>query len=350
MKNGITTHHHFHTTITSAVAHLERESRKYLLLGYITGAVFISSLEPFITYKEHPIIQDKSEKRKHIIVTFITLPSEPETPEPSVIEQKNREIIQERIEEIIKEEFQEEPFFEKSADNSFQLTTPFQTFPDIGAVLVIPVQDTLKQPDELAIFPKNPKPEKKPVFTIKEPEDERRRFKKDFFGFELQSIGFVPLHIGRHAVKSTVWKIGDIIKKKNSKKIRHERFATLNHKDVRMLILLWRDERIDPRKLSKKDRLFIAEKSSGKTMTHASYLSDMEKRGIVTSLMVSGRIVFKTNFSRDEVLHSLVNVYSSRDIVAENDSVFSYIKLINNGYDSSKKKIIVPETIPRHYK
>ena len=109
------------------------------------------------------------------------------------------------------------------------------------------------------------------------------------------------------------------------------------------MILFWRDGLLNPYKLTKNDRLFIMDikQNTYEVMTHKMYLLEMEKRGLVSSLVVDGVLVFRVNFSRSEVLDVLFFAYKL-DVPDEKDSINEYIQLITSCYDSSKDKVIIP--------
>ena len=79
---------------------LERETQKFLYIGFIIGIVFISSLELIYLFRKPAYyITSEISIRKPIRAELITIPSETETPEPPVIKQKQQEDKQIIIEE-----------------------------------------------------------------------------------------------------------------------------------------------------------------------------------------------------------------------------------------------------------
>ena len=81
---------------------------------------------------------------------------------------------------------------------------------------------------------------------------------------------------------------------------------------------------------------------SDEIMTHAKYCEKMEKKGLASSLMVSGRIVYRANFSRSEILNAFVKAYSLSDESGNKDTISKYIELIQRCYDLSTYKTSIP--------
>ena len=120
--------------------------------------------------------------------------------------------------------------------------------------------------------------------------------------------------------------------------------SLITEKDLRFMILFWRDGLLNPYKLTRNDRLFIMDikQNTYEVMTHEMYLLGMEKRGLVSSLVVAGVLVFRVNFSRSEVLDSFFFAYKNIDEEDKKCAVNEYIMLITSCYDSSKNKVIIP--------
>ena len=95
------------------------------------------------------------------------------------------------------------------------------------------------------------------------------------------------------------------------------------------MVLLWRYDRVDPRRISHCDRLYINKTKSEYIVPHFTYLKDMEKRGLASSLKKNGRIVYKANFSRDEILHTFISAFDAIKEAETKDVVLSYIDIIN---------------------
>ena len=128
--------------------------------------------------------------------------------------------------------------------------------------------------------------------------------------------------------------------------MKNSNFSAVTGKDLRFMILLWRDGLLDPYKLSMHDRLFIHEvkRDTDKIMTHEMYLMEMEKRGLTSSLVYEGRLVFRANFSRNEVFGSYMLTYRDKKGSDEIDRINNYIDLIALCYDGSAHKVVIPET------
>ena len=340
---------------------LERENQKFFYIGFALGIVCIVLLDPFIEFRDYTDLAQfhavKIEAGKTIKVELITIPRETEKLTTPIIEQERKEeeqlIIDKRdfvelpvadIADTIDKEISEEKIV-----SMLQQTGPPKKFPDLSAgrdfpAYEIPAQDTIKPPDGWLLFPKQqPEPEKIETIPVEEIKDERRRFRQDVFGIPLGGIGVLPVHLGRHAAKSLVWKIQDIFKERRIEEARNSNFTLITEKDLRFMILLWRDGLLNPHKLSKNDILFIVDvkQNTYEVMTHKMYLLEMEKRGLVSSLVVDGDLVFRVNFSRSEVLDVLFFAYKL-DVPDEKDSINEYIQLITSCYDSSKDKVIIP--------
>ena len=204
--------------------------------------------------------------------------------------------------------------------------------------------DTIIPPEGMVLFPKlPPDPEKKLTIPVEDIKDERRKFDDTIGGFQMIGpLAFVPL-LGRHLPKSIIWKIQDISKRRKIIEIKKNNFNNLNEKELRLMILTWRDGLLNPFKLSKRDRSFLAESKSDKIMTNKKYLDEMEKRGFVSSLLITGQIFYRANFSRLEILQSFIKAFCNIDEYNEKDTILKYIELINSCYDISKNKIIIPE-------
>lgn len=337
---------------------LERENQKFFYIGFALGIVCIVSLEPFVEFRV-----DIDRTRVHTVtgkpirVELITLPRETEkSSAPSITQEKiekKQQIIDRKdlvelpvadvadtIEKVISEE---------KIVRMLQQTGLPKKFPDLSAGRDFPaheisVKDTIKPPDGWVLFPKQqPEPEKIETIPVEEIKDERRRFRTDVLGIPLGGIVTLPIHLGRHAAKSLVWKIQDTFKERRIEATRNSNFTLITEKDLRFMILFWRDGLLDPRKLSRNDRLFIVDvkQNTYEVMTHEMYLLGMGKRGLVSSLVVDGVLVFRVNFSRSEVLDVLFFAYKL-DESDENDRINEYIQLITSCYDSSKDKVIIP--------
>ena len=99
------------------------------------------------------------------------------------------------------------------------------------------------------------------------------------------------------------------------------------------MVLLWRYDRVDPRRISHKDRLYINKTKSNGIIPHFAYLKEMEKRGLASSLQKRGRIVYKANFSQDEILHTFIYAFNAIKEAETKDVVLTYIDLIKSMTD-----------------
>lgn len=321
------------------ISKLERESYKFLLIGFIGALVFIGVLEPFVTFRDYADLI-KEETGRPIRVELITIPPpyEKKEVEKLIIEESKK------FEPTVIEtpDTLDKQISEKPSEITFNQFIP-DKFPALGAHPEIPLQDTLRPPGDMLLFPPEPKAEKIITLPPEAIKDERRRFKTDFFGIGVGGIGALPLHLGRHAAKRIVWKVQDKINKSKMEDLRNKNFRVVTEKELKFMILLWRDGLLDPFKLSQRDRLFLAESESDEIITHKKYLDKMEKRGFVSSLLVSGRILSRANFSRLEILHTFMKTFININESDEKNTTLKYIELINRYYDNSKKRVVIPE-------
>jgi len=341
---------------------LERENQKFFYTGFALGILFIVSLEPFVEFRDYnnraEFHAGKIEAGKVIKVELITIPRKKEKlTAPSITQEK----IEKKQQIIDRKDLVELPVadvadtIEKAISEEKILSLLKQTglpekFPDLSAGSDFPeheisIHDTIKPPDGWLIFPKQqPEPEKIETMPVEDIKDERKIFRTDIFGIPLGGIGALPVHLGRHAAKSLVWKIQDIFKERRIEEARNSNFTIITEKDLRFMILLWQDGLLNPHKLSRNDRLFIVDvkQNTDEVMTHKMYLLGMEKRGLVSSLVVTGDLVFRAHFSRSEVLDSFFFAYGNINVPDEKDSINKYIQLITSCYDSSKDKVIIP--------
>ncbi|MBT4483814.1 MAG: hypothetical protein HOC71_09075 [Candidatus Latescibacteria bacterium] len=172
--------------------------------------------------------------------------------------------------------------------------------------------------------------------------DERRKFRAEIMGVKTGGP-LILLPAGIHFTKSIKWKVQDFFFKRNMEKLWDSHFAVITEKDIKFLILLWRDILLDPQKMSRHDRLFIAESQSEKIQTNKSYLKNMCKLGLVTSLMVSERIVYRANISRGEFIRALSSGLESVNSNPKNEKILGYIDLIMKCYDFERGCIVIPQ-------
>jgi len=176
------------------------------------------------------------------------------------------------------------------------------------------------------------------------PEDERRRYSNKIFGVKMDSfLGVIPAV--RHIGKSLVWKVQDIRNKRKIIKARERRYTDLDEKSICFLILLWRDDLIDPDRLSRSDRLIITQntENDASVQSNRSYLEGMSHQGLVTSLMKSGRIHYRAIMTRDEVLKAFEERLKNAEDENEKEKLREYIELVNRCYNPIVNRLVVPE-------
>ncbi|MFC1537877.1 hypothetical protein ACFL6H_00505 [Candidatus Latescibacterota bacterium] len=348
----------FDKTKSIDILKLEQESQKLFLLGFVIGIVCIAALDPLLLSGRKTYIlsvrTEKTESRKPIPIEFIVIrsrtePIAPPAPEP---EEKESPAIERLQKTEVPPEIVEKTETETDTISFLQHPILLRKFPDLTGQSNIPqeqisVPETIRIPESMKMFQK-PKPEPTVTIPVEEVKDKRREFKTDFFGIHLDGIPSIPIHLARNAPNFIKWKIRDIFKKRQIKIMDDSNFAAISAKEVRFMILVWRDGLLDTHKLSKSDREFIhsAQTSDSEIMTHETYLIGMEKRGLVTSLIFEDNLVFRANFSRDEFLETFV---FERINSAEPDSIIllnTFIKLILASGDSTKTEITIP--IPRN--
>jgi hypothetical protein len=160
----------------------------------------------------------------------------------------------------------------------------------------------------------------------KSPEDERRRYRTDLFGLPVGrgiAIGVSPgsiginalglLGTGQHLVKSIKWKFEDSARAKATETVRGDNFISLGEREMRFLVLLWREGYLDTYRLSRADRDFLAKSPPETPQTYRDTLTAMERRGLATSLQINSRIVYKATFTRDEIVRTLALRYKELD-------------------------------------
>jgi len=291
-----------------------------------------------------------------MIVNLIVIPKKtvpPENPQPEKKKEVKRLAAEhERVAPpvpVVEKTDSLESVLSENKVGSIQIE-PWRTLPDLSSRGDLP--ETEKAPSDtirMPVFFWQPKPsiepEKKEPVPPEQAKDERRVFKTDIFGIPLNGIVALPLHLGRHALKSIVWSIGDRKKRKSGGKTADGNFTGLTEKELRFLILVWRDGLLNPQKLSRHDRLFITNAAAaGEWMTNDEFLLRMEKRGLVTSLKVEGTRVFRTIFRREEIMQSLIEALKSAQDSPERQAVFeNNIGLIVRCFDDFSGKVVIPE-------
>ncbi|MCE5252059.1 hypothetical protein LLG96_17785 [bacterium] len=178
------------------------------------------------------------------------------------------------------------------------------------------------------------------------PEDERRNFSGKFLGLPIPLGGPVGLVLltAQHATKRLFWAGKDRLKKRKTEEIREQQYIMLDERGLRFLIVLWRDGLVYPERLSHTDRVFLWEgvPSGEPLMTNRAYLESMEEQGLVTSLKKGGIIRFRSNITRDEVLHTLSITMPTAVSETEQETFLRYIELIDRCYDFRKQRVVIP--------
>ena len=202
--------------------------------------------------------------------------------------------------------------------------------------------ETLFPGTPIEMKPSGSTDDKSPAIPPEKASDERRRFSGEIMGVKMDGpLLLVPGAI--HFTRSVKWKFRDLFSRRNLKLIRKKRFAGITEKDLRFLILIWRDGLLDPQKLSPLDRIFLSKSRGEKIQTNRACLERMSIRGLTTSLMVDSHVVFRTNVSRDEMLSVLSMETVDNEKQIENKMFLRYIELIVACYDTGKKTVVIPE-------
>lgn len=123
----------------------------------------------------------------------------------------------------------------------------------------------------------------------KPPEDERRRYRTDLFGLPVGrgiTLGVAPgtigmnalglLGTGQHLAKTIKWKFEDSARAKATDRVRRDSFLSLSEREVRFLVLLWREGRLDTDRLSRTDRDFLAKSPPDTPRTYRETLDEKE--------------------------------------------------------------------------
>lgn len=174
--------------------------------------------------------------------------------------------------------------------------------------------------------------------------DERREFDGEMMGIQMNGpLALIPgvKHIG----KSILWDIQDANHQDHVDDMRRTMFATVNERDVRFLILMWRDGLLDLISLSRRDRTFLAAIPADRPQTNKSYLRTMYNKGLADELQVGGRVVFRATFPRTEVLSVLC--YGAYDSlrVPEPESRLKLVDLITACYNPALSEIVIPDSL-----
>lgn len=187
-------------------------------------------------------------------------------------------------------------------------------------------------------------------------QDERRVYRQDLFGLGIGkgiALGVGPgviggnalglINTGRHLVKTIKWNYEDCKKEKELGKARAEGFCTISKSELRFLILMWRDKRLDPGHLFRRDREFIVRGGPLGALSYKEFLDIMENRGLVVSLQKSGRLYYRAKCSRKEILAALTYRFTSSNDSTESTAIRESIDLITRCTDLATGKVVVPD-------
>ena len=393
MDNGLAESSHPETRASIAdiidIKKLENENRHLLVLGFIVAFITISAVGPLLSKRKytHSIVSEKGFHLPVRLVTLIKTPVESETqpekdrkpeiltsPTESLSEAESPESTEqtaESVDETVKNDpekrvtgsilYQPPPFRKlpplienkqeliASKDDSTiinYLQIPHKipnSENDLFDIRDLNVRFQLSENTSTIVGPGYGIVYYDPFPDIEEEEDECRHFKYDILGIPIGGKGLAfgvgaqsifldvggVLNSSRHFLKSIVWKVEDMIKEGRIQAHRSGSFSLVKEKDIRFMVLLWRYDRVDPRRISHCDRLYINKTKSEYIVPHFTYLKDMEKRGLASSLKKNGRIVYKANFSRDEILHTFISAFDAIKEAETKDVVLSYIDIIN---------------------
>ncbi|MHB9027261.1 MAG: hypothetical protein ACYC9O_00680 [Candidatus Latescibacterota bacterium] len=366
------THRYAESTACLYLSRLERETRIHLIWGCIVWMLLLILIDRFAPNPE-PIQPGAKERTRTVRLIFVTLQPAEKTPPVRKIPRTSLPAPAILPEAITGKE-PPEPALTQNTDapvetalrterelpvDLFRDMRPFERFPDLSGRPTLPDSLTIVQRERemrylsgrfgkyeadgqkrglLADFPLGERgllrvtPAYELVFfdlfplEEKPPQDERRRYRTDFFGLSVGrgiAVGVTPgsigvnalglLGTGQHLAKTIKWKLGDSARAKATASVRRNNFLSLTKREVRFLVLLWREGRLDTDRLSRTDRDFLAQSPPERPQTYRETLDDMERRGLIASLQVNGRIVFKANFTWEEIVQTLALGYDGLD-------------------------------------
>ena len=187
-------------------------------------------------------------------------------------------------------------------------------------------------------------------------EDDRRVYRQDLFGLGIGkgiALGVGPgviggnalglISTGRHLVKTIKWNYEDGKKEKELRKARAAGFSTVSGTELRFLILMWRDGRLDPSRLFRRDREFITAGGPLEARSYKDFLSGMEKRGLVVSLQKNRRLYYRAKCSRDDIVEALTFRFTTASDSTESAAIQRSIDLITRCTDLATGKVIIPD-------
>jgi hypothetical protein len=128
------------------------------------------------------------------------------------------------------------------------------------------------------------------------------------------------------------------------KKAGKEGIRMVSGSELRFLILLWRDGETDPEHFDRRDREFIARGEPPGTYSYRELLSGMEHDGLVESSQKEGKLFYRAQCTRLEMLQTLILRYSALADSGERDTVLKSIDIITRCTDLSSGKVVIPES------
>jgi len=177
-----------------------------------------------------------------------------------------------------------------------------------------------------------------------EARDERRTFRDEMLGVRMTGpLMLIPGAI--HAAKSLVRGFRDREHRNRIEEMRRNHLAGITERDVRFLILMWRDGLLDPAALSRRDRLFLGGSPPAEPETNAASLGSMYDRGLADVLQVGGRIVFRATFSKAEVIPALCQGEFGDDRSPASDERLRFVELIQSCFDPVTGTVAVPDSL-----
>ena len=186
-------------------------------------------------------------------------------------------------------------------------------------------------------------PEEDVPLSSEEATDERRKFTPELFGIHMDGpLGIIPFMVYAGKIIALDFREGDHPEK--VARMRDSRFAGVTERDIRFMILVWREGLLDPVAMTRRDRLFVECCPETPPRTHARYLWFMYRRGLVDALVVGGRMVFRAAFPRDEMLSVLsAEAYGGDDT----EERFGLARLILACYDHTAVAVAIPDSLVR---